>query len=96
MILRNPDDSDFNGTILGSIKATMTYGEESINGWINVMSHLSKPLLSWSHAHALRILPKDYPQQLPESTVRGNVKHVKQSNSLLEPLMSSIPEKPLP
>ena len=41
--LRNPDDSDFNGTVLGSLQATMIYGDESTTGWINVMSKLSKP-----------------------------------------------------
>ena len=48
--LRNPDDSDFSGNVLGSLHTTMTYGDESIDSWINVMSSLSKPLLSWSHA----------------------------------------------
>ena len=74
--LRNPDDSDFNGNVLGSMQSTMTYGEKSVYGWINVMSHVSKPLLSWSHAQGLGILPKDYPQQIPEIITNGNVQHI--------------------
>ena len=89
--LRNPDDSDFNGNILGSIKATMTYGEESINGWINVMSNLSKPLLSWSHVQALRIVPQEFPRQIQRVSKEGNVMHIHQRNTLLQPSVSSIP-----
>ncbi|XP_066982187.1 uncharacterized protein [Macrobrachium rosenbergii] len=87
--LRNPDDRDFNGSVLGSMQATMTYGNESTTGWINVMSNLSRPLLSWSHAQALRIVPQEFPQQIPKKSEQGQVKHVSQNNSLPQPSSSS-------
>ena len=64
--LRNPDDSNFNGSVIGSMFARMTYGTASIEGWVNVMTNLPRPLISWSHAQELRIIPADFPKQLQE------------------------------
>ena len=87
--LRNHDNSDFSGNVLGSLHATMTYGDESIDGWINVMSSLSKPLSSWSHARALRIVPQEFPTQIPSN--QDTVQHIRHSSSSLLPSSSSSP-----
>lgn len=88
--LRNPDNSDFNGNVLGSLQATMTYGDESITGWINVMSNIPKPLLSWYHSRALRIVSEKYPKQMPKVSKNNNVQCIRQINTMSPPLLSSI------
>ena len=62
--LLNPDDSNFNDSVIGSMFARMTYGIASIEGWISIMTNLPHSLLSWSHAQEFRIIPVDFPKQL--------------------------------
>ncbi|KAK4289628.1 hypothetical protein Pmani_037421 [Petrolisthes manimaculis] len=62
--LSNPDGSPMACPILGSLYATMTYGEISIQGWIIVVGGLSRQLLSYHHTKQLRIVPQDYPRQM--------------------------------
>lgn len=62
--LSNPDGSPITCPLLGSLYATMTYGDISIQGWIVVVSGLSRQLLSYNHTKYLRIVPRDYPRQI--------------------------------
>uniref|UniRef100_A0A0P4VQ24 RNA-directed DNA polymerase n=2 Tax=Scylla olivacea TaxID=85551 RepID=A0A0P4VQ24_SCYOL len=67
--LNNPDGTSMACRILGSLYATMTYGDTTIQGRIIVMRGLPKPLLSYGHTKQLRIIPQDYPRQIG---VRGD------------------------
>ena len=76
--LNNPDGTEMTCTLLGSVYADMTYGEVTIQGWINILDKLPKVLLSWKHSQELRIVPKDYPKQMAES---GNLASVTSSRA---------------
>ena len=62
--LNNSDGSIMACPVLGSLYATMNYGDITIKGWIIVMHNLPRPLLSYGHMKQLRIIPHDYPQQI--------------------------------
>ncbi|XP_076028441.1 uncharacterized protein LOC143017536 [Oratosquilla oratoria] len=72
LALRNPDHTAFQGRTIGSMYATMSFGDTTINGWINVVTHLPRPLLSWWHSMQLRLIPSSYPAQLPRDQPIGN------------------------
>ncbi|KAK3895464.1 hypothetical protein Pcinc_000806 [Petrolisthes cinctipes] len=74
--LSNPDGSPMACPILGSLYATMTYGDVSIQGWIIVVCGLSRQLLSYHHTKQLRIVPQDYPRQIKRQHLDGSVRQI--------------------
>lgn len=62
-----------NCAVLESLYASMTYGTVTIQGWINMLSSLPRPLLSWSHTQQLLIIPKGYPRQIQSSQIHTSV-----------------------
>ena len=61
----NADGSRMECSPMGSFMAKLTYGSVTIDGWVNVLPKLPKPLLSWTDAQRLRVIPEDYPNQMP-------------------------------
>ena len=47
--INNPDGTKMSVKLLGSMYVDMTYGNKTIQGWINVLDSLPRPLLSWKH-----------------------------------------------
>ncbi|XP_050711798.1 uncharacterized protein LOC126995934 [Eriocheir sinensis] len=57
----NADDSQMQAAV-GSFQVELTYGDRSCEGWIDVQSSLTTPLLSWEHCKALGVVPADFPR----------------------------------
>lgn len=59
--LCNADETPVQGGCLGSMDASMTYGNITIIGWTNVIGVLSNTLLSYKRARLFNTIPRDYP-----------------------------------
>ncbi|XP_045114017.1 uncharacterized protein LOC123506168 [Portunus trituberculatus] len=77
---------------LGSLQATLVYGELSCTGWIDVQGSWNTPLLSREHCRALGIVPHDFPAQI--FSARGSVASVREATNAPAP-RSSVPALPL-
>lgn len=83
---------------VGSFQANLTYGNRSHNGWIDVQSSLTTPLLSWEHCKELGVVPKDFPRQITDARCTTNRVCGPGSDTPdgVAPCISEVPTDPAP